>query len=229
VKGLRRSLPRWSLIVVLLLAAPAAGACGRAGPFVLIQVDEANSHGLEAAPAEDLRAPGYHLDLAGGSLEVADRAMLPGPRTRMLIAYYARGRGVTLVQQVRRADRLPWTLHLTDPLRLEGEVRDLHGTLLGRRNVIDNQQRLIPFDLEFVGVDEGGAVSIRAGDEQITLRPGDGWLVAFVREGGAVRLLRWEEDWAAARAAFDRGEPVTRLEVFNHGWWERRQVRVGPR
>jgi hypothetical protein len=229
VKGLRRSLLRWSLIALLLLTAPVAGACGRAGPFVLVQVDEANSHALEAAPAEDLRAPGFHLDPAGHLLVVADRAMLPGSRTRMLIAYHARGRGVTLAQEVRRADRLPWALRLTDPLRLEGEVRDLHGAVLGRHNVIDNQQRLIPFDLEFLGVDERGSVSIRAGGEQRVLHPGDGWLMAFVREGGAIRVLRWEEDWEAARAAFDRGEPVTRLEVLNHGWWERRQVRLGSR
>ncbi|HSW10874.1 MAG TPA: hypothetical protein VLK32_08240 [Bacillota bacterium] len=224
--------PHRLLLLIAALALPpvlAAAGCGPARPFVLLVVDEANSHALEAAPAEDRREPAYHLDLAEDSLVVADRAMAPGGRTRLLVAYHARGRGVTLVQEVRRADRLPWTLHLTDPLRLEGEVRDFHGAVLGRHNVIDNQQRLVPFDLEFLGVDQEGAVSIRAGDEQIVLRPGDSWLVAFIRDAGGVRLLRWEEDWAAARAAFERGEPVTRLEVLNHGFWERRQVRVGPR
>ena len=220
---------RLLIAAVALLPLLAAAGCGPGRPFVLVEVDEANSHALEAAPAEDRREPAYHLDLAEDSLVVADRAMAPGGRTRLLVAYHARGRGVTLAQEVRRADRLPWTLHLTDPLRLEGEVRDLHGAVLGRRNVIDNQQRLIPFDLEFLGVDDQGAVRIRAGDEEIVLQPGDGWLVAFVRDAGAVRLLRWEEDWAIARAAFERGEPVTRLEVLNHGFWERRQVQVGPR
>ena len=217
------------LAVLAPVAVLVARGCGPQRPFVLVVVDEANSHALEAAPAEDRRRPGYHLDLAGGFLVVDDRAMVPGRRTRVLVAYHARGRGVSLVQEVWRVDRLPWTLHLTDPLRLEGEVRDLHGVSLGRRNVIDNEQRLVPFDLQFLGVDDQGVMSIRAGEDELVLRPGDSWLVAFVRDGGVVRLLHWNEDWAMARAAFKRGEPVTRLEVVNHGLWGRRQVRLGPR
>jgi hypothetical protein len=217
------------IAILALLPLLAVAGCGPQRPFVLVEVDEANSHALEAAPAEDGRDPAYYLDLAAASLVVAERGMTLGRRTRLLVAYHARGRGVTLVQQLRQADRLPWTLRLTDPLRLEGEVRDLHGAVLGRHNVIDNQQRLVPFDLEFLGVDDQGTVTMRAGDAELVLRPGESWLAAFVREEGAIRRLLWEEDWAIARAAFERGEPVTRLEVLNHGVWERRQVRLGPR
>lgn len=215
--------------VALLLLVLALAGCGRAGgTYVFIVVDEASSHVLEAAPVNDYRVPSFSANVETRALAVGHRALAPGRRTQAIVGYHARGRGVTLAHRVFALNRFPWLLSLTDPLRLEGEVHDLHGTSLGVLNVVDNTQRLVSFDLRLLAVDAAGAIRFLAGEEEVTLRPGESWLVAFVREDQAVRRVEWGEDWEAViRAAIDRDDPVTRLEVFNHGLWEKRQVRVG--
>ncbi len=199
------------------------------GTFAFILVDEASSHALEAAPVDDTRTAEFSFNPDTGALAVSRRALVPGPGARAVIAYHARGRGVTLAQQLSSLKRFPWVLRLSEPLRLEGEVRDLDGTYLGTQNVVNNQERLVPFDLHFLGLDAEGVLRFRAGQEEVRLAPGESWLVAFIREGDAVRCLRWDADWEAAREALSENQPLTRLEVIHHGFWQRHKVRVGTR
>lgn len=223
-----------ALVLILLLLV--LGGCGRppgslpAGTYVFVVVDEASSHALEAAPVNDQRLPAYSANFQTRAIVVGHAALAPGRRTQALIGYHARGSGVTLSQQVFPLNRLPWTLRLTDPLRLEGEVSDAQGRSLGVLNVINNAERLIPFDLCFLEVGGGGTLRLLAGEEEVTLDPGESWLLAFIDAGGEVRAVPWGDGWeAAVREAIDRDQRVTRLEVTNHGLWEKQQVQVGIR
>jgi hypothetical protein len=85
--------------------------------------------------------------------------------------------------------------------------------------------RLYSTWLTLTSVERDGTIVLDVGDRHVTLKPGEAWAEARVRDGSALLDLSPGPTWEPSlRRAVAGGEPVTRLDIFNYGLWRKERV-----
>lgn len=223
------------LILVLTLAAGSyllyrfytAPAGGR-GNYLFIFVWETNSHALDAIPLGGLGDHRAAFDESTRSLYLSLPEDLPGPNTRVVIFYLAEALALPIRSEVYQVEAIPFTLPLKEPLVVEGSGFDQEGRPAGTVNVVNNERRLLRGNLELVSLDEGGRVEMLYGGQGLTLEPGKGWEEVLVQKGQKVSVVP-EGDGREREIteAFRSGAVITRLSIYNYGWWPKSRARSG--
>jgi len=91
--------------------------------------------------------------------------------------------------------------------------------------VVDDSMRLYRGTMVLSGVSREGVASLTFEGRQIALRPGEQWTAARYRQGSTVSEIYPGPEWEGAlRGAFERGDPISRVSVFNYGFWEKGRV-----
>ncbi|MCR4398062.1 MAG: hypothetical protein NUV93_03775 [Firmicutes bacterium] len=201
-----------------------SGAVSGCPEYVLVVVEEANTKGLNVLPLGGDCPRSVEIDEARRSVKPLAPEYVPDRRTRCLLVYDVEFCGVRVFSDAHKIRSFPYRVELGRPITVSagGEGSDA-----GRVAVADNTMRLCGGTLTLVGVDRGGEVRLVFEGEEIVLDPGRGWAKARVRDGSSVSEIRPGPEWQVRLgSALDRGCPVSKLTVFNHGSW--RKERVAP-
>ncbi len=219
---------RW-LALVLAVALGAGGCAPRgadSGEYLFLFVWEVNNRAVRGAPVALDGEPGAEFDPGQRTVRVARREELPGAGARALVLHRADSLDLTLASRAFPIYRLPARVPVDSPLRRPGRVLDRSGRPLALSNVVDEATRLLPGPLAVKAIEEDGTAVLGWGEEEFRLAPGGGWALALARgRSGDVAVIGNGPGWeGSVREHLHRGDALTVLRVYNHGWWPRERV-----
>ncbi|NPV69052.1 MAG: hypothetical protein HPY55_00220 [Firmicutes bacterium] len=229
------------LVGGVTLALSWAGSLVPRGDYALVLVTETNTRGLLAIPPEGDAPRAVALDERARTLRPLVPECAPDRSTRALVVYEVECAGVRVLSEAHRVRKTPWHFDAGGPVTAlspypgpgggAGPARavDALGAPAGPAGwglpLVDNTMRLYSARITISELARDGTVTLDVGGRSVSLKPGEAWTGARVRDGSAVLELSPGTGWETSlRRAFASGAPVTRLDVFNYGLWRKERV-----
>lgn len=194
----------------------------RVPEYLFILAWEVNNRAVRGIPVSVVPPRRYSIDPEAKSLRPVSGADPPDESAAILVLHRVDSLDLTLDETVFAVKRLPAFIPVQRTVILPGRVRADSGEEIMLDNVVENQTRLLWEQLELRRVTSDGMVEIAVGGRRRSLAPGEGWGIAVTSGPDGRVVEETGPDWSKnMRGHLQRGDAITVLSVFNHGWWSR--------
>ena len=225
----------WAGVAAMLVLSTVAMGWWRsaADRVAVLVIEENNGAILSSAPDRtpsprlvDLGSSADSAQDVGGTrtaVQLDPSLVSPGAKVRV-VAYHSVSSGLDLVaDRAWGSPTLPFSVPVGEPV----DLRDTASPGGSGVNLVQNERRLVPAEVEVVRISRGGVLELRVRGADIHLRPGEQWVDGWLLQGGAEEQIRADRWDATVEEALNLGEPLTVLRISHLGWFPRRALLGG--